>query len=100
MLRQVGKYYQSGNIAENSNYFLHKMWNGTREYYDQLFVFKNSKTYATIVCSKNIKPHFIGKKLKHSTFEEYIVHFPIPTPISDGVLARVSFSHGFVNNVH
>jgi hypothetical protein len=38
----------------------------------------------------NIKPHFIGKKGKHSTFDEYIVNFPIPTPISDGVYARVS----------
>ena len=38
---------------------------------------------------KNIKPHFIGKKGKHSTFDEYIVNFPIPTPISDGSM------HGF-----
>jgi hypothetical protein len=45
---------------------------------------------------KNIKPHFIGKKGKHSTFDEYIVNFLIPTPISDGVYAQVSFSHGCV----
>jgi hypothetical protein len=43
----------------------HCMW-----YYDQLFVFKNSKAHDTIVCSKNIKPHFIGKNGKHSTFDE------------------------------
>jgi hypothetical protein len=54
-----------------------------RGYYDQLFVFKNSKTHGTIVCSKIIKPHFIGKKGKHSTFDEYVVNFPIPTPIID-----------------
>ena len=70
-----------------------------RGHYDQLFVFNNSKTHGTIVYSKNIRPHFIGKKGKHSTFDEYIVNFSIPTPISDGVYARVSFSHGFVVSV-